>query len=344
MASRLANPRRFVACSLCQWQQRLFTTSARRLAEKPAPLPPTPSSPSAPAGTVPLQKPKPELPGAAIKAPRSYGARLDKFTPEPLPRPIGMPGPPHPNDNSGYDPRTIKERRDDFVNYDKHLARRRQLKAQMARPYFRDWSNLKFDNGKSFLAPPRPFKAEVSLFFPNFVGDTLDPAHGRFRATTNVLHGKTSIVALFQGRWAEDQTDSFLAPAANPALHALLADARGDDRLQLVRLNMEDNTLKAWLVSLFMSGLRRRLAASEWGRYFLVRRPVTPEISESIGLLNSKVGYVYLVDHLCRIRWAASAAATPDELASLVKSARTVLNEMERDRQDLRALKAAGQI
>ncbi|KAF3360400.1 Putative 26S proteasome complex subunit sem-1 [Verticillium dahliae VDG1] len=200
MASRLANPRRFVACSLCQWQQRLFTTSARRLAEKPAPLPPTPSSPSAPAGTVPLQKPKPELPGAAIKAPRSYGARLDKFTPEPLPRPIGMPGPPHPNDNSGYDPRTIKERRDDFVNYDKHLARRRQL------------------------------------------------------------------------------------------------------------------------------GLRRRLAASEWGRYFLVRRPVTPEISESIGLLNSKVGYVYLVDHL------------------LVKSARTVLNEMERDRQDLRALKAAGQI
>ncbi|CRK26113.1 hypothetical protein BN1723_003402 [Verticillium longisporum] len=31
-------------------------------------------------------------------------------------------------------------------------------------------------------------------------------------------------------------------------------------------------------------------------------------------------------------------------LASLVKSARTVLNEMERDRQDLRALEAAGQI
>ncbi|KAM0276120.1 hypothetical protein ACHAQH_007094 [Verticillium albo-atrum] len=339
MASRLAAPRRFVTCSICQWQQRLLATSARRLAEKPAPLPPTPS---APAGTVPPQKPKPELPGAAIKAPRSYGARLDKFTPEPLPRPIGMPGPPHPNDNSGYDPRTIKERRDDFVNYDKHLARRRQLKAQMARPYFRDWTNLKFQDGKSFIAPPRPFKAEVSLFFPNFVGDTLAPQDGRFRATTNVLHGKTSIVAMFQGRWGEDQTDSFIAPAANPALQDLLAQA--GDRLQVVRLNMEDNSLKAWLVGFFMGGLRRKFAESEWGKYFLVRRSVTGDISESIGLLNSKVGYVYLVDHLCRVRWAASASATPEELASLVKSARTVLNEFEQDQQDLRALKAAGQI
>ncbi|KAM0332274.1 hypothetical protein ACHAQA_002550 [Verticillium albo-atrum] len=340
MASRLAPSRRFIACSLCQWQQRLLTTSARRLADKPPSAPSPSPEPSAPAGTVPPQKPKPELPGAAIKAPRSYGARLDKFTPEPLPRPIGMPGPPHPTDNSGFDPRTVKERRDDFVDYDKHLARRRQLKAQMARPYFRDWSNLKFQDGKSFLAPPRPFKAEVSLYFPNFVGDTLLPDKGRFRATTNVLHGKTSIVAMFSGRWAEDQADTFISPAKNPALHDLLAQA--GDRLQFVRLNMEDNSIKAWLVGLFMGGLRRALAPADWGRYFLVKRRVTPEISESIGLLNSKVGYVYLVDHLCRVRWAASASANPEELASLVKSARTVLNEFEKDQQDLRALKAAG--
>ncbi|EGY22922.1 mitochondrial ATPase complex subunit ATP10 [Verticillium dahliae VdLs.17] len=341
MASRLANPRRFVACSLCQWQQRLFTTSARRLAEKPAPLPPTPSPPSAPAGTVPLQKPKPELPGAAIKAPRSYGARLDKFTPEPLPRPIGMPGPPHPNDNSGYDPRTIKERRDDFVNYDKHLARRRQLWPAPTSATGATSSSTTASPSSRRRAPSKP-KSPSSSPTLSATPSTPRTAASAPRPTSCTARRPSS--PCVQGRWAEDQTDSFLAPAANPALHALLADARGDDRLQLVRLNMEDNTLKAWLVSLFMGGLRRRLAASEWGRYFLVRRPVTPEISESIGLLNSKVGYVYLVDHLCRIRWAASAAATPDELASLVKSARTVLNEMERDRQDLRALEAAGQI
>lgn len=78
-------------------------------------------------GGVVREKPNPDLPGSAIRAPRSYGERLEEFTPEMLPRPIGMTKPPHPNDNSGIDARTIKQRRDDFVNYEKHLERRKNL-------------------------------------------------------------------------------------------------------------------------------------------------------------------------------------------------------------------------
>lgn len=50
-----------------------------------------------------------------------------EYTPRPLPRPLGQLQPPQPGENTGVDPRSWRERRDDFWNYDKHLARRRQL-------------------------------------------------------------------------------------------------------------------------------------------------------------------------------------------------------------------------
>jgi ATPase complex subunit ATP10 len=93
------------ACLLCQW--RTFSTSFRRLAEKPASTTPPP--------------------GPLDEAPRSYGKAVSEFTPKPLSRPIGLPNPPRPGENTGIDKRTLKQRRDDFVDYDKHLKRRKEL-------------------------------------------------------------------------------------------------------------------------------------------------------------------------------------------------------------------------
>lgn len=104
--------RRPATCFFCQWR-RGFTASAVRPA-KPA------------AGT--SMDPKASVAGAPIEAPRSYGKRVEGgFTPKPLPRPIGMPLPPNPGENTGLDRRTLGERRKDFVDYDKHLERRKEL-------------------------------------------------------------------------------------------------------------------------------------------------------------------------------------------------------------------------
>lgn len=126
-------------------------------------------------------------------------------------------------------------------------------------------------------------------------------------------------MSVFSSQWAESQADSFTAAKANPQLQAILKQhgGGGDGLAQVVRVNYEDNAGKAWLVRLFMGSLRRRFPEHEWDKYFLVRRGITDHIRECIGLLNTKVGYTYLVDQHCRVRWAASGNSTPEEMKGL---------------------------
>ncbi|KAJ2981504.1 hypothetical protein NUW58_g6674 [Xylaria curta] len=84
--------------------------------------------------------------------------------------------------------------------------------------------------------------------------------------------------------------------------------------------------MKAFLVKLWMGSLRRQVGGEEnHGRYFLVRKGVSDEIRESVGLLNSKVGYTYLLDADCRIRWAGSGPSEDHEREGLVKGLQRLL-------------------
>lgn len=201
--------------------------------------------------------------------------------------------------------------------------------AKISRPYFRDWGNLQYHEGKSFLAPPRLFKAELSLFFPNLYGETLLKTDRNPRDTTPLLAGKATVVSIFSSRWAEQQADSFTSQAANPALHEELA--KHSPLAQLARVNYEDNAGKAWLVRFFMGSLRKQTPEKDWDKYFLVRRGITDDIRESIGLLNSKVGYVYLVDQYCRVRWAGSGQSDPSERDGLVKGLGRLVEEIKKE-------------
>ncbi len=123
-----------IACVL--FQLRAFGTLPARLATGSGRPSPARAPSPAPAPTDQQQKPPPEAAdedepskpsGPLAYAPRSYGERTEEFTPTPLSRPIGMPAPPLAGENTGLDHRSLRQRRDDFVNYAKHIVRREEL-------------------------------------------------------------------------------------------------------------------------------------------------------------------------------------------------------------------------
>ena len=193
----------------------------------------------------------------------------------------------------------------------------------MGKPYFRDFTNMKYREGKSFLANPKVFKANVALHFPNLHGKTL--ASKVPRDTTPVLRGKVSIVNVFSSVWGEAQVNTFTGIEQNPELQEILDNNK--TMAQRVDINIEENAIKAWIVGLFQYRLRRQRTTEDWGKYFIVRRGVSEPIRETIGLLNGRVGYVYLLDQDCRIRWAASGNAEGDEKLNLTRGLKRLVEE-----------------
>lgn len=185
---------------------------------------------------------------------------------------------------------------------------------QVAKPYFREWSNLRFQEGKTFKSNPRLFKADKALYFPNMRGVTLASPKDS-QDTTAILRGQISVVNLFSSVWAESQVATFTGQVQNPRLEELLAT--GGQFAQRVDINLEENRMRAWLVKRFMWRMRQKLPQQQHSRYFLVQKGFTELLKEATGMMNTKVGYVYLVDADCRIRWAGSGPAEPAELEAL---------------------------
>lgn len=75
---------------------------------------------------------------------------------------------------------------------------------------------------------------------------------------------------------------------------------------------------------------RQKLGSENWDKYFLVEKGLTMELRDMIGLLNSKVGYIYLLDRECKIRWAGCGFCEDYEREGLLKGVRKLIDDTNR--------------
>lgn len=125
--------------------------------------------------------------------------------------------------------------------------------------------------------------------------------------------------------WARGQCQTFVAENTNPGLHEAVKASKGV--AQMVEVNVEENWVKHFLIRICLPFVRRKTAKQDWGRYFLVGKGLDDNIREALGMWNGKVGYVYLLDPQCKVRWAGNGDAREDERASLVNCVKRLVDE-----------------
>ena len=93
---------------------------------------------------------------------------------------------------------------------------------------------------------------QKARYFPDIQGTCL--ADKSKKHTADMLFGHVSIVAIVTSRVSEEHTRSFY--------EAALERFRSHPHFQLVQINLQENTLKAYLLSLFLSSLRTQVPVS----------------------------------------------------------------------------------
>ncbi|KAJ9125214.1 hypothetical protein QFC22_000168 [Naganishia vaughanmartiniae] len=209
-----------------------------------------------------------------------------------LPRPLGVQDPPSTAS------KTWQEKKDELLDRDRHLAKRKALVKEATQGYFHDFHEIRREGGhggKSWTAPPVLIRQDKALYFPNIQGTSL--ASRKTTHTTDLFKGRISIVTVLTARVSEEHANSFVAD--------VLEDWEEDPLFRYVQL--------------FVSGLKRSIPEHRWSGY-MIAGGEWGGLKEPLGITNKHVGYIYLVDPDCKIRWAGNAYATEEERQGLRKA------------------------
>jgi len=177
---------------------------------------------------------------------------------------------------------------------------------------------VRFYGGKTWMAPKVLIREDKALYFPNIVGTRL--SDGLKTHTTTLCKEKISVVAMLSTKISEHHALSFAERVnAKFGIHPAY---------QYVQINLQENVLKSLLVSMFLSSLRN-LVPTYLQKTYLVSRQNMEYLREPLGMTNSRIGYVFLVDENLRVRWAGCAEAKPEEANGLLLGTTVLLNRYD---------------
>jgi ATPase complex subunit ATP10 len=205
------------------------------------------------------------------------------------------------------------------MNQDIRLQQRRHILAEVSKGYFSDLNATRTHGGKTWIAPTVLIRQDKALYFPDIAGKSL--ATGQTTHTSTLCAGCISVVAILSTKISEFHIQGF-ADATNQRFGRHPA-------YRFVQINLQENLLKSFLVSLFTSSIRSAVPPHLRPTY-LVSGQNMEYNRAPLGMANGRVGYVYLVDADLKIRWGGCADAKPEEARALENCTAVLLNRLEK--------------
>ncbi|KFH61955.1 hypothetical protein MVEG_12109 [Podila verticillata NRRL 6337] len=204
----------------------------------------------------------------------------------------------------------VKSKMHDWTDEKKNLEKRKELLDDFQSGYFAEFSEINRTGSKLWKATTSMVNADKALYMPNIVGTSLKTSEPI--ELVDVLRGKISLLAISGTRFGEEQIETYMKPFLSkwPA---------GTSKVQLVELNIQENPLKAGLVRMMVPFVKKTLPEERHTNYILHYKSIK-HLKEPLSMQNSYLGYVFLIDGNCKIRWGAHGPALEAEVKTLLDS------------------------
>jgi ATPase complex subunit ATP10 len=172
--------------------------------------------------------------------------------------------------------------------------------------------------GKTWIAPKVLIREDKALYLPNISGKSLD--NNLKKDTAIMCFGRITLLSVLGTVISEVHAKGFVeATHARYFNHPLY---------QYIQVNLQENLLKSFLVKLFSKRIRASVPPELHSTY-LVSNQNMEYVRDPMGMTNSRVGYVYLIDENLKIRWGGCADATLKEAESLERCTGVLIKRLE---------------
>ncbi|KAK3827786.1 MAG: ATP10 protein-domain-containing protein [Benniella sp.] len=206
----------------------------------------------------------------------------------------------------------MKSKVNDWTDEKKNLEKRKELLHDFQSGYFAEFSELSRTGSKLWRGTSNMIVADKALYMPNIIGTSLKTSEPV--ELVDLLKGKISVVTISGTRFGEEQIETFTTPFLKK-----WPMGKAGSKVQLVEINVQENPLKAGLVRMMVPFVKKSIPQERHATYILHYKSIK-HLKEPLSMPNSYMGYIFLVDSNCKIRWGANGRGTDAEIKTLLDS------------------------